>query len=130
MEKMDHKAKRRFGLLCLIPNLCFLIVALYYLYILWPVIRVEGLTNHLALSTITAAQYDTLFWMMAVSAVISAIVLIYCIVHVTKVKHLLSGTKILWIILLSALIPVSFLLFYFLEVRREPKYLETYADIA
>ncbi len=130
MEKMDSKAKRRFGIFCLIPNLCFLFVALYYLYILWPLIEIRSLDNHLAISSITAAQYDNLFGMMSVSAVISALVLIYCIVHVTRIKHMLSGTKILWIILLSALVPISFLLFYFLEVRREPKYLETYADIA
>ncbi len=130
MERMDKKAKRRFGIICLIPNLAFLTVAGYYLYSLWPLIKFKDLENHFAISSITAAEYDTLFWMTAIAAVISAVVLIYCIVHVTKIKHMLAGTKIVWILILSALVPVSFLIFYFLEVRQEPKHLETYADIA
>ena len=41
-----------------------------------------------------------------------------------------ASTKIMWIVFLAALMPITLIVFYFLEIKREPEHLETYADIA
>lgn len=130
MEVMDHKAKRNMALLCWVPNIAFFICLLYYLYTLRPLMAAKDMEDHIAVSTITAQNYDTLFIMLAISAVIAAVSLIYLIVHLARTKLIPTGTKVVWVVVLAALVPVSFLIFYYLIIRNEPKYLDTYPDIA
>ena len=130
MEIMDHKAKRNMAILSWIPNIAFFICLIYYLYALRPLIAAADMEDHIAVATITAQYYDTMFVMLAISAVLSAITLIYLIVHLARTMLIPTGTKVAWVVLLSALVPVSFLLFYYLVVKKEPKYLATYPDIA
>jgi len=126
---MDAKAKRNMGLLCFFPAVAFLICLLYYLFILSPLITNRQLEDHTAIAAYTSRNYDTLFIMLAISAIISAVVLIYCLVHLTRLKNVNAPTKVVWILVLSALVPVSFILFWLLHVRNEPQVMDVYSDI-
>ncbi len=130
MEVMDHKAKRNMAILSWIPNIAFFICLVYYLYTLRPLMASRDMEDHIGISTLMAQHYDTLFIMLAISAVIAAGTLIYLIVHLARTKLLPTGSKVVWVIILAALVPVSFLLFYYLVVKKEPQYLDTYPDIA
>ncbi len=127
---MDQKAKRKFAWLCYLPNVAFLICGIYYLIAIWPLVRDQQLNDHIALATITARHYDILFVMMAISAIMGAVSLIYCLVHLARIKGMNGASKLMWIVVLCAFMPVSLLLFYYMELRREPRYMETYPDIA
>lgn len=126
---MDDKAKRNIGILCFLPTVAFLACTLYYLFVLSPLIADRQLEDHVAIATYTLKNYDTLFVMLAISAVLSAIVLIYCIVHLTRLKNINGPTKMLWIVVLAALVPISFILFWYLHIRHEPKRMEVHPDI-
>lgn len=117
------------GILCFLPAVAFFICLLYYILILSPLIAHRQLEDHTAIATYTLRNYDTLFVMLAISAVLSAIVLIYCLVHLTRLKHLNGATKTLWVVVLAALVPVSFILFWALHIRHEPGEMEVYSDI-
>jgi hypothetical protein len=130
MEIMDHKAKRNMAIMAWIPNIAFALCLVYYLYALSPLMATKDMEDHIAVATLTAQHYDTMFIMLATSAVLAAITLIYFIVHLARTKLLNSPSKVMWVVILAALVPVSFLLFYYLVVKGEPKYLDTYPDIA
>lgn len=130
METMDKKAKNIFAIRNWIPNIAFASTLVFYLFKLKPLIQSKDLENNLAVAGITSQHYTTLFIMLAISAVCAAIALIYNIIHLTRLKDMHSGTKIIWVVVLAALIPISLLLFHYTVINREPKYVDTYPDIA
>ena len=127
---MDKKAKTKYGVLCFVPGFSFLVTLVYYLYTLSPIMSKRAMYVHYAITTTTAHNYNTLFIMLAISAVLSAITMLYCIIHLARMVHMPAGMKARWIVLLAALVPVSFVIFYFFEIRKEPKYVETYPNMA
>jgi hypothetical protein len=102
---------------------------LYYIVVLSPLIAHRELENHYAINTYTLRNYDTLFVMLAISSVLSAIVLIYCLVHLTRLKNVNGPTKMIWVVVLAALVPVSFIIFWWLHIRHEPREMEVHPDI-
>jgi membrane protein DedA with SNARE-associated domain len=127
---MDHTAKRNMCVLAWMPAIAWGIVLIYYLFTLGPVISAAQTEDHKALVTLTADHYNTLFLMGAIAAVISAFVLIYFVVHIARVRTLNGATKMMWILILAALMPISLLLFYYLEIRNERRNLPVHPDIA
>ena len=124
----DDKAKMRIGIICFLPVVCFLISFLYYLLLIIPLTHGNPVPGSIV--SITRANYDTLFIMLAASALITAPVFIYCIVLLTRFKHLNAATKILWIISLSVIAPVSSLFFWIFLIKDAAKYIPTHSSIA
>ena len=127
---MDDKTKRNMGILSLLPLLSWFIVLVYYLLTLSPVMAQKRREAHEALVTLTSNNYDTLFMLGAISAVISAIVLVYFVIHIARIKAMNGATKIMWILILSAIVPLGFPLFWYLEIRNERKHMPIHPDIA
>ncbi|MBA3830183.1 MAG: hypothetical protein H0X33_14685 [Taibaiella sp.] len=127
---MDEKMKRNFGILAFIPVVAWGITLLYYLYTLMPLIQARRVHDGIAMATITAHNYTTMFYLIATSAIISAIVLITFFVHLTKLRNINSGTKLMWALILAALVPFSFVMFWFLHIRNEERETPVYDSIA
>ncbi|XZF15859.1 hypothetical protein ACTHGU_06960 [Chitinophagaceae bacterium MMS25-I14] len=126
---MDRKAKNNMGIVCSLPAISFFICLVYYLVALGPLISSKLLQNHDAVASITAQHYDTLFIMLAVSGIISTAVLIFCLIHLTRLKNMNGATKTVWVLVLATMVPVSCVLFWLLEIRNEPEYMDVYSDI-
>ncbi|MCW3123438.1 MAG: hypothetical protein JWQ38_2930 [Flavipsychrobacter sp.] len=116
------------GVICALPAFLFFICVVYYLFLLLPIARsphpiysIEGITSH---------HYDTLFIMLAVYACAGAAVLIYCMVHLLKIKTLNTQTKMLWVLVLVTFMPLSPVLFWIFQVKKEPRKMPVYTDIA
>jgi hypothetical protein len=124
----DDKAKTRMGVICFIPIIAFLICFVFYLIILFPL--PGGGQTSVGIVAITSRNYDTLFIMLATSAIITAPIFIYCLVILARFKHLNAADKTMWIVFLSVLAPVASALFWLIHIRRMPKYVPTYPDIA
>ena len=123
---VDEKIKRRIGIISFIPAITFLISAVYYFILLLPLTH----GHHVIYSGegITSRHYNTLFAMLATASTISAGVLIYFVWYLVRIKTINTPTKMIWILLLLA-VPVSFILFWYFLVRREPKYVPVNRDI-
>lgn len=124
----DEKEKKKIGIISLIPNIAFFICLLYYLFQVIPVASSDVLPPASVVAT-TAAHYDTLFWMLAISAVIAAGVLIYELVMLTRLKNMNGAEKLVWVLILATFVPVSFLAFWYFVIKKEPKYVGMYPDI-
>jgi hypothetical protein len=131
MDKLmvfDDKTKKRMGIICFIPLFCFFICFIYYLALVLP-----QLTGNQAAGTIvsiTSRNYDTLFFMLATSAIITAPIFIYCLVILARLKNLNSAVKLEWIIFLSVLAPIASALFWVFLVKNAPRYIGIHPDIA
>jgi hypothetical protein len=126
---MDDRSKQKMGIISYIPLVAFTVCFIYYLFILRPVIAANNLGDHIDLNTQTSLHYDTIFLLLAISGIIAAIVLIYFIIHLARVKHLSSAKKIQWIIVLTAFVPFALPIFWHFEINKEPKVLAIYPDI-
>jgi hypothetical protein len=130
MEIMDRKAKRKYAIINFLPIVAFLIAGVYYLFLLSPLMRDKNLEDHFTVNTITANNWDTLLIMMSIGGILTLVALLYDLVHLGRIKNMNGASKAVWVAVLALLAPISFILFYFLEIRHEPKHLETYPDIA
>jgi hypothetical protein len=123
MEKridVSDRVKRRIGIACFIPAVSFFISLVYYLILLSPLMH--GHPPPKSELNITVQHYSTLFTLLAISSVISAAVLIYCIVHLARREDVNTPTKMTWILVLVIFVPESFILFWYFVVRNEPEY--------
>src|ERR1700760_167940 len=131
MEKLmilDEKAKTRIGIICFIPIVCFLTCFVYYSILLLPLMQ----GHHAAASIvgITSRNYDTMFIMLAASAIITAPVFIYCLVLLARMKTLNSSHKLLWFVFLCVMAPVASALFWLFHIKDARKYTPIHPDIA
>jgi len=124
----DDKAKKRIGMICFTPIICFLLTLLYYIFLLLPM--ADGHTLPGQVVGITNQNYDTILVLLAISAIIATCVLIYCIVLVAKVKNMSSHDKLKWILILCIFVPITTIVFWAVIIRNEPKFVHTYPDIA
>jgi hypothetical protein len=129
MEIMDRSKRNKFMVVCFLPVIVTIITTIYYIIRVAP--NLEAPNNHLEIMSLFNNEHgNILFGMLLINFLTHLASLIYCTVHLAKIKHMSSFTKILWIVFLAALMPVSLVVFYFMEIKREPKHLETYPDIA
>lgn len=125
---LDAKTKKTMGVICFIPVICFIICFLYYFLLIMPL--TVGHPEPGSIVSITSHNYDTLFFMLAASAIITAPVFIYCLVILARMKNMNSAVKLEWIIFLSVLAPIASALFWLFIIRDAPKYVGIHPDIA
>jgi len=123
----DEKTKTRLGVLCFTPVVCFAICFIYYLILILPV----ALVHHAPASDvgILSRNYDTLFVMLATSAIITAPIFIYCLVILARIKTLNSAVKLEWILFLSVLAPIASAFFWVFLIKDAPKFVRIHHDI-
>jgi hypothetical protein len=125
---LDDKTKTKIGIISFIPATCFFLCLVYYLIILVPAFQPHD-TLYLA-EEITSRHYDMLFGMLAASAVVSASVLVYFLVLLARMKNLNAGIKLIWVIVLATFVPMAFIFFWLLLIKRGPRYVGIHPDIA
>ncbi|MCD6011240.1 MAG: hypothetical protein K0Q79_1102 [Flavipsychrobacter sp.] len=125
---LDTKTKNRMGIICFIPVMCFFLCFVYYLSLIIP--NTGGNFPAYSLETVTSQNYDTLFFMLAASAIITAPVFIYCLVVLARMKNMNSAIKLEWIIFLSVMAPIASALFWLFIIKDAPKYVGVHPDIA
>ena len=80
---------------------------------------------------ILSRNYDTLFFMLAASAIITAPIFIYCLlVLLARFKHMNSAIKLQWILFLSVLAPIASAFFWVFHIKGARKYVGIHPDIA
>jgi len=125
---LDAKAKKRMGIICFIPVVCFFLCFLYYLSLIIPLASGHPAVGSIV--SITSRNYDTMLIMLAASAIITAPVFIYCLVVLARMKTLNSAHKLEWFVFLSILAPIASALFWLFLIKDAPKYVGIHPDIA
>ena len=123
----DDKVKARIGFICFIPIVAFLFCLGYYIILLLPLSHPH---EPGAVVGITSQNYDVMLIMLASAAVITAPIFIYCIVLIARFRHMNAADKLVWIVFLSVLAPIASALFWLFVIKRQPRYVPTYPDIA
>ncbi len=122
----DGKEKNKMALVNFLPATILLLITSFYVFTvvpLGPQSKPKIIMNN------TLAHYDTLLVMMIVFAIAAAIVLLYDIVLLAKFRNMDSGQKLKWILVLCAFVPLSFPLFWYFVIRREPRVVPVYANM-
>ena len=125
---LDEKAKKRMGIVCFIPVVCFLLSFVYWLILVLPL--TQGHQEPSSIVGLTSRNYDVLFFILAASAIITAPVFIYCLVLLARMKHLNEAHKLMWIVFLSVLAPIASAIFWVVLIKDAPKYVGIHPDIA
>jgi len=130
MEKLmilDDKAKMRLGLICFLPVVCFGLCLIYFLMLVLPL--TQGHSEPASVVAVTSHNYNTLFIMLASSAIITAPVFIYCLVLLARMKTLNSAQKLMWFIFLCVLAPIASALFWAFHIMDSEKYVPIHGSI-
>lgn len=122
----DEKEKRKLGFISFLPAICFFITLVYYVILLLPLSR-SGVPNTSA--AVTSHNYGTLLFMLAISAITSASVLIYDLVLLARLKNMNGAEKVIWILILATFVPLCFIAFWYFVINKEPKYVGIHPDI-
>jgi len=124
---MDERAKMRIGIICFLPLIAFSISFIYYMVLLFPL--TQGHPQPKSAVGITSHNFGTMFILLAASSTISLLVLLYCLVHLVKIKTLNTAVKMQWVLLLVCAEPFSFIFFWLFQVRKEQQNTPVYPDI-
>jgi len=128
---MSNRKKNVLGVLSFVPLIAFLAFVGYFIYICQPLIQANTLfVDHEGLATIMAQHYGTLTVLSMLAFFTGIIMLIYYLVHITRLTSMSSGEKLAWMIFMVTFVGISFPIFWFSEIRHEPEHLPIYPDIA
>lgn len=127
MIEMTKQKKRNLGILSILPMVVFIATFIYESQMMGKLLLVG---DHHSAMTIISEYYATLAFRYGIASLLTVAVLLYFMYHVARLKTMRSSAKILWIVVLAAFMPVSFPLFWFMEINKEPKILDTKEDIA
>ena len=126
MLYMDKAKKQKLLIVSFAPLIAF-IATLGYEYA--RIGKLLAISDHHTIIDKICDCYNALVIMYGFSVLLTIFVLLYFIIHIAKIKMMNGATKILWIVFLAAFMPLSFVVFWYLQLKKEPRYLETKADI-
>jgi hypothetical protein len=129
IEIMDAGQKRRMGLYSFLPLLAFGVAGAYHMLIFKDEVASRDMEDHIALATETARHFTPLAMFYGTATVITLAVLLYFIIHLLRIKHMASGAKLFWAVMLTMFIPFSFPVFWYTMIRKEPKRLEVHRSL-
>lgn len=68
--------------------------------------------------------------MFSLCFILHTSILLYIIIHLAKLKTMNAESKILWIVFVTFLLPVSAIIFWYVELNKEANNIEVYSDIS
>ena len=124
---VDDNFRRKMRVICYLPAFAFLIPIVYYGFLLTPLLH--GHPEPKSIVGITSLHYNTMFFLLAMASTVSAVVLIFCVVHLVRIRTLNTAQKMIWILLLLA-VPVSFIIFWHRQINHEPRNMPINSEIS
>jgi hypothetical protein len=126
---MENTTKKYGKALCFLPLICYLLWVVYYIIINRNIVVPNNMSNHITLVTNTIMNYSGLFVGLALASIITATILVYFIVHLARLKDMEALEKIGWIVFMTFLAPVAFIVFWYTELKNEPDNISVYHSI-
>ena len=128
---MENTTKKYGKTLSFLPLISYGLWTIYYIII---ASRANGpyagSFDHLNVVTNTLMHYGSLFIGLALASIITATILIYFIIHIARLKEMPDVHKLGWIVFMTFMAPIAFIVFWYTELRNEPSEINVYPDIA
>jgi hypothetical protein len=126
---MKNQDKKWMGPVSWIPLIAIVIWWVYILYITGRLIDREQFHQHEKVVTLIFRNYGGSFTLFMIAFLIGLAVLVAFIIHLKKVRTMNGSTKLAWLVFLAVFAPISFPVYYFVEVRHEPDDVPMYAGL-
>ena len=126
---MENIAKKYGKILCFLPMALFTLWTILFFAIVKEQVETSSISNHFLWVTAMLENYTVLWVTLAIVCTISAAILLYFVVHIARLKHMPAGEKLIWIVLFPTFGAAAFIMFWFMELRGEPDYVEVYPNI-
>ncbi len=126
---MDERKKRRMGIYSFLPLAAIIVATAVHLLLFRDEIRARDMEDHIALATKTARHFTMLAVLYGTAALVSLGVLLYFIAHLLRQKCVARGEKLFWAVMLTMFLPLSFPLFWYTKIRREPRRPDMYPQV-
>ena len=126
VEIMDERKKKRLGIYSFIPVVAFLLATAYHLFVFRDEVVDKDMEDHIELATHTADHFTSLTIAYGLATAVGVAVLLYFVVHLMRLKHVDPAVKVIWAVLLALLMPLSFPVFWYMMIRKEPRRVEVY----
>ena len=127
---MENTTKKYGKALCFTPVVCYLLWVAYCLYINRHLMVPNHLSDHVGMVTNTIQNYGSVFAGVVLATIVTATILIYFIVHLARLRDMEAQEKIGWIVFMTFLAPIAFIVFWYAELRNEPDNIRVYQSIA
>lgn len=126
---MENTTKKYGKTLCFLPLVCYLLWVVYYAIVNRNIVVPNNMSNHITLVTNTITNYGSLFVGLALASIVTATILVYFIVHLARLKDMEALEKIGWIVFMTFLAPVAFIVFWYTELKNEPDNIRVHHSI-
>ncbi|MBS1774249.1 MAG: hypothetical protein JST82_15430 [Bacteroidetes bacterium] len=123
---MENTTKKYGKALCFLPFFCY---AAWFIYFLAVVVTPFSWGNQIGMITNMMQNYGGLFITLALSTTITATILVYFIVHIARLQEMETLEKIGWIVFMTFLAPVAFIVFWYMELSLEPENIKVHPSI-
>lgn len=75
-------------------------------------------------------NYTGLLITLAICCIVTTVSVLMFAIHLARLKSMNAGTKVAWIVFMMTFGAFALPVFYYLELRSEPKQIDVYPDIA
>jgi len=128
---MENTAKNPgVGIMTFIPLIVWIVWFGYFFFITKDLAISQNYDDHEKIVNALSAHMVTVITVWALAMLLTAIMVIYHIVHLARLKSINGASKTVWIILMIAIAPIACPAFWLIQVRKEPSNIETYPTIA
>ena len=128
---MENTAKNPgVGIMTFIPLIVWILWFGYCIFITRDLAAGQNYDDHEKIVNALSAHMVTVSTIWCLAMVLTAIMVVYHIVHLARLKSVNAATKTVWIILMIAIAPIACPAFWLMQVRKEPNQVETYPTIA
>lgn len=126
---MENIAKKHGKLLCFTPMALFTLWTIYFFLLVQEEVVTSSISDHFAWVTAMVQNYTSLWISLSIICAITGIILLYFIIHLARIKTMAAGDKIFWMVILTTFGAFAFIVFYFIELKNEPTYVDVYPSI-
>jgi hypothetical protein len=126
---MSSQEKKIHGILSFIPLAAWSVWCLYILIISKDLIVTQTFQEHDKVVTLLSQHYLTILYIWIAASALTFIILIYNAIHLARIADMHGGTKLGWMVFMICFAPISFPIFWFMQVKKEPENMTLYPNI-
>ena len=126
---MENIATKYGEVLCFTLMILFAMWTIYFFTIVKEEVVTSSIANHILWVTAMLQNYTSLWITLTLICIVTGSILLYLIVHLARLKDMPAGNKIFWMVFLTTFGAFAFIVFWYMELRSEPKYVDVYPSI-
>lgn len=127
---MENTTKKYGKTLSFLPLICFTLWSTYFFITTHGKVVVSSINEHANWVAAVVSNHNSLLVLLVLTFIITATILIYFTVHIARIKNMGPHQKLGWLVFMVCFGAFSFPVFWYRELRNEPKNIDVYPSIA